>query len=321
MTLDCSLQPQALTVSQLCLSIGNKIIADKISFSIPSKTKVALVGLNGAGKSSLIKLLIGELKADEGDIRFQPELVEGGGNGKFTPDSRSFKAKLGYQASNMLALGAVTAYEYLRLCCQLKGMLKSSVENQIAKVVEQWQLSEIISRPLTQLSQGNLQKLMIAQAFINQAEFIFLDEPTQALDPVEQQRFVDNLCELDDFQICLFSSHHISEAVATANLVLILHCGQLVALLNLDSENEYWLMTNLSQEKLESVISSFKHQMVSIELCYQNKNNLFCIRNLSAEIWKKLLQELAPIDQSLNGLGRASHAMMPLFAILANEQL
>jgi len=174
--------------------------------------------------------------------------------------------------------------------------------------------------PMEQLSQGNLQKLSIAQAFLGTPDTIILDEPTQALDPIEQQRFIDNLLKLKEFQLCLFSSHHVSETVAAADLVLMLHHGKLVALLDLQANDEYWLMSTLSLNELRTQINAMAAG-ITLSLIYQQRDNLFRLQGLNPEIWARLVRQLAEKDNRLVGLGSASQSLMPLFSLLANEGL
>lgn len=298
---------QALSVKRLKLEIGDKKLIDDISFSVPTQKKVAIVGLNGAGKSSLIRLLIGEFFPDSGNIHFQ----------QLTPSDLEFKKQSGYQASAMQPIDNFSAKEYLQMCCLLKNINVSQITQAIEIIVTKWCLGDILNKPMQKLSQGNLQKLMIAQAFLGEPQFILLDEPTQALDPIEQKRFIDNLTSLTNYQVCLFSSHHINEAVEAADYVLMLHQGKLVALVDLNINNEYWLVSKLTSQQIVLLSGS----ELSIGVSYQNKNNLYQLKNISSDKYQVLLDILFKEDLSLIDLGSASEALMPLFSLLANERL
>jgi len=149
----------------------------------------------------LIKLLIGEYQKQKGDIFYFDSTDSAAELKGCDPCDLNFKSHLGYQASDMQALDNLTSLEYLQLCCELKNLPPNILNEQIKLVVKQWHLFEIIDKPMQQLSQGNLQKLAIAQAFLAQPDFIILDEPTQALDPLEQKRFIDNLNHLNSFKL------------------------------------------------------------------------------------------------------------------------
>ncbi len=299
-------QSNYLRVKNLSFSIGNKLLVDNVSFEIPFRKKTALVGLNGAGKSSLIRLLIGQYKAARGSVSFS----------NISPSELLFNDQLGYQDSAMQALPNITGYEYLHLCCELKARLKSNIEQQIKQVIRLWGVSQP-EQLMPRLSEGNLQKLFIAQAFLGCPDYIILDEPTQTLDPIEQQRFVENLALLDNFNICLFSSHHINEAVQIADYVLLLHHGKLVARLDLSNKNEYWLMSELSNDDVKKLLRAEE------VITYHSKQGkfLYAIKSLTVDTLNEIDSLLACSHVQSVFLGEAKAALMPLFSLLANDDL
>jgi len=305
------LQPQNsatphLGIKRLTYISGGDRIIDDVSLTIPTAAKVALVGLNGAGKSTLIRLLVGELALAYGSIYLAGH----------TPQALALKAQLGYQASAMMALSELGVREYLQLSCLLKGRSREQSKELILSVSEQWALQPLLDRPMQQLSQGNMQKVAIAQAFIGSPDFIFLDEPSHSLDPLEQLRFIDNLKSLTDFKICLFSSHHINEAVSAADRVVLLHHGRVVASLDLKAHNEHWIVSNLEPQQLQSLSDK-----ASIEHSYARNKRLYKISVARPEDFASLLAKAVAKDKSVIDLGRAGAALLPLFSLLANEGL
>jgi|GEM_PF-228703 len=293
-------------IQHLNYASGEQRLIKDVSLTMPTGKKVALLGLNGAGKSTLIRLLVGELTPTSGSIQYQ----------SLSPDALLFKDKLGYQAAVMQALPGLSGRDYLELVCQTKQRTQNKVEAAIEQVVAQWRLQDILDKPMTQLSQGNLQKLIISQAFLGQPEYILLDEPTQALDPMEQQRFAENLNQLSGFKLCLFSSHHISETVQTADWVLLLHRGQLIAQLELNNVQQYWVTSSLPAEELQTLADD-----IDFRLAYPGQSlNLYQLSANEAQM-SRLRASLAHRDESLSLLGSAKTALMPLFTLLANEAL
>jgi ABC-2 type transport system ATP-binding protein len=303
----------ALVVSNLNYTIGSNAIISDFSVVIEGKQNIALVGLNGAGKSSLIQLLVAELSADSGDIQW-------------------CSTQLGYQACNMQALNQLTACEYLAFCSGLKDIPAKVVQIEIAKVSKQWQLGAILNKPMQALSQGNLQKLAIAQAFLQQPEVVLLDEPTQALDPVAQQLFNDNLNAIKGKTLCLFSSHHISEIVEAADQVLMMDQGKLIARLDLKAQQQLWFTcdTLIRLDKLDDKFEMKHEQEYSLgsdtniaqmlELHYQNKAYLYSLNSNSLQQNQDYLTALSQ-HFSTETLGVAKAALLPLFSQLANQRL
>jgi ABC-type multidrug transport system ATPase subunit len=199
---------------------------------------------------------------------------------------------------------------------QAKPHLRESGDKILQQVVDAWELNALLKRPLNQLSQGNLQKVMIAQAFLGDPSYIILDEPSQALDPIEQQRLKQQLKLLGDNQLLIFSSHHINEIVEVADQVILLHRGELVASLDIQSNDEYWLVTSLNLEEIKSI-----NAQVNIEIICHKKNNLIKLADVNNEQWSTLQQQLKQKDDHLVTLGKAGDAMMPLFSLLVNESL
>ncbi|TQV88958.1 ATP-binding cassette domain-containing protein [Aliikangiella coralliicola] len=301
-------QPDCLQVNNLTFSVGDKMLLNGLSFEVVSGKKVALLGLNGAGKSCLIRTLTGEFKAEKGEISFQ----------SLRPTEKAFKDKLGYQASGMLALPNLSCREYLTFCCSLKSSLSGDNQHHYIELVsEQWNLTENMDIPLTKLSQGNLQKLFVAQAFLGNPEYIILDEPSQALDPIEQQRFIDNLNKLSYFRLCLFSSHHVNEAVRAADSVMMLHHGRLIAILDLHSSDEFWLVTKLSEAEILELFSEDSN----ISVYPQSIKNLVKFEQIDIAQWQLLVKRLSDVDPSMVELGCGENALMPMFALLANEDI
>jgi ABC-type multidrug transport system ATPase subunit len=300
-------QTFSLQVESLRCRIGRNLLVDNVSFSVPPRNKVALVGLNGAGKSSLIRSLVGAMVPESGSIRY----------GHLHPRSLALNDSLGYQPADMQALPNFSCYEYLRLVCQTKSALSKNYHTVIQTVVEQWHLGEILNKTMSNLSQGNLQKIAIAQAFLGQPDFIFLDEPTQALDPIEQRRFIQNLQRLESFQLCLFSSHHISEAVQMADRVILLHHGRLICILDLKADDELWVLSRLSADAMAQYIPAKQIKMST----QRDGRYLYRINPIKNHEWAALATELGQQDTSLVTLGAADTALMALFNLLANEVL
>lgn len=295
----------SLILRDICFKQSKQQIIFPTSISLSQEARVAIVGLNGAGKTTLLKLIVGELKPTSGAVEFS--------NGRSLSQLVA-TSQLGYQAADMAALSELTATEYLQLCCMLKNYSPTVTEHNIQSVSKLWELEKILSMPVKKLSQGNLRKLSIAQAFLGDPDIIVLDEPTQALDPIEQERFTSNLLGLKN-QLCLFTSHHVDEAVRTAEDVLMMHQGSIVASLKFSDKRSFWVV---SQELPEDIDSTLKAELT---LSYRGKyNNLY--RASGSQLNQEAFQQVARkynLETSL--LGGHSQALMPIFNLLANNEL
>ena len=301
-----------ISVRDLVFREKQKKLIDGVSFEVKPHQKIALVGLNGAGKSTLLNLLTGMLKPSQGEISI----------GGLNPGSPQLKRAIGVQYANTRAVPGLTAYEYLSLCCQTKPQTKVSVAELISKSTQQWRLEKILHRQMDELSQGNLQKLVVSQAFLHSPQYVFLDEPTQALDPVEQQRFIDNLELLKDVELCLFSSHHINETVAAADRVLMLHNGKLVADVDLADDNTRWLMSQHNQTELEALNNQFSSNHLNISVSFQGQSySLFKVRATDLNELSKWQNGCLENQYQFRFQAKPQDALLPIFSALANGDL
>ncbi len=281
-----------LSTTNLNYQVGGQTILRNINLSIEQGKKVALLGLNGAGKSTLIKLLTGELKPSNGDINNREALIN----------------HLGYQACDMQALPVLSVEEYLVFCAQLKGVEVAQLNLVIEQLIASWELNSVKHMRLKKLSQGNLQKVMIAQAFLNSPSFLLFDEPTQNLDPLEQQRFLQQIGQLNQKQSCLFSSHHVNEAVSSADLIVVMHQGEIIAILDNQQLEIKWFVVD--NQKLEQL--TFNDELM---VNTQYSGNLKTL--LSAQGEKQSIHTLSCI-KDVEWLGNSQQAIMPLFGLLAS---
>lgn len=255
-----------IQVDKLSLSLNSKVILDQVSFSIFAGEKIAILGANGAGKTCLLKVLLGEILPDSGQV-----LLNGN-----SPQNTDKRPSIGYQASNMKAIPHCSQHDYLELVYQLSGAPSEHYSTTLERVTLDWQITHHQNRRMAELSQGNLQKLLIAQAFLTQPDLIILDEPTQNLDPVEQQRFIHNLKALPKNQTCLFSSHHLNEVEAIADRALLLHQGKLIGQISLQRDNQVWFISPESLDRLDPAPQNW-----TVNLAYQGKQNLFVLTALT----------------------------------------
>ena len=313
---------------------NNEFFTDQVSYTVNAKSlltdlniriqlprKVALIGLNGAGKTTLFRILTGELQTNSGQIRF----------GGLKNREHQFKSSLGYQNSEMRSLTTLNGGEFLDFCCVLKNIPESQREKTKQVIEQQWELGKLLSLPMSELSQGNCQKLALAQAFLGTPKFIFLDEPTQSLDPLEQERFIQNIKKLQDYQLCMFSSHNINETVEVADEVVLLHQGRVIAQICFDSPLEYWGVCTLNVDNLfESIEFAgrllVQHQGPKIALVQIQFDNT----NAASEFTEKydvgernfdFSKSIVNDELEFKLLGRGRDALLPIFSLLAEGNL
>ncbi len=192
-----------------------------VSFNIGENVIVGFLGLNGAGKSTVLKVLGGLLMPSAGTVKFQ------GIDALDAPDS--LRKKIGYLPEDPPLYKEMRVQEFLTWCGEIKGMDSASVSKRLPKVIELCDLKSVQDRIIGELSHGFKKRVGIAQAIIHQPDLVILDEPISGLDPVQIVEMRKVLKSLKSECTVLISSHILSEISQTCDRILVLHGGQIVA--------------------------------------------------------------------------------------------
>ena len=209
-----------LTVEHLTKKIGNKTILKDISLNLKRGQIVGLVGANGAGKTSLMKVILGYSIYQEGNF----EVIE----------NKHKKSNVGALIENPGVYPFMSGYDNLKLLNETKNT------QDIDTIVSQLKMDEYIHNKAKTYAGGMKQKLGIAIAFLNQPQLIILDEPMNGLDP----RAVRDVRELivkkaEEGVTFLISSHILSELVKITNSILIINKGKIVTETTEEELNQY----------------------------------------------------------------------------------
>ncbi len=194
---------------------------DDLTFEIPRGGVFGLLGPNGAGKSTTLKLLVGLLTPTSGtaEILGRP------------PGNADAHRRLGFLPENPTYYDHLSAEELLEYFAGLFGYARADRRARTARVLDLVGVGAADRRrPLRQYSKGMVQRVGLAQALVNDPEFVMLDEPMSGLDPIGRREVRDLILRLrDEGRTILFSSHILSDAELLCSRVGILARGRLVA--------------------------------------------------------------------------------------------
>ncbi|GAB4309592.1 ABC transporter ATP-binding protein [Pseudothermotoga elfii] len=230
---------KAIIVKNLKKYYGAVKAVDDISFDVNQGEVVALLGPNGAGKTTTIEILEGLRKKDSGEIYYFDRKVD--------HIDKEIKKRVGVQLQKTAFFEYLTVQETVEL---FAGLYDMKVDKKTLKnLVELVSLGEKAKSRVKNLSGGQLQRLALITALVNEPEIIFLDEPTTGLDP-QARRYVWQIIETLKKQgkTILLTTHYMEEAERLADRVLIMDHGkiiasgtvwQLVESLNMDSYIEF----------------------------------------------------------------------------------
>lgn len=191
------------------------------SFTIADREIVGLLGLNGAGKSTAMRILAGLLLPSAGTV------TVGGIDAVADPDG--LRRKIGFLPEDPPLYREMRVRELLQWCGEIKGRSKAEVRKALPEVLATCDIEHVADRVIAELSHGYKKRVGIAQAIIHRPEVVILDEPISGLDPqqiVEMRKVVRSL---KDFATVLISSHILSEIEQTCDRILVIHQGKLVA--------------------------------------------------------------------------------------------
>lgn len=207
-----------LTISNLKKSFGKKEVIKDLSFSIPENSIFGFVGQNGAGKTTTMKMILGLMKMDAGEILVGGQKVIYGN----TPTNKM----IGYLPDVPEFYSFMTPRQYLTFCGEITGLTKDEIHQRVEELLELVGLSDE-KRKITGFSRGMKQRLGIAQALMGKPNLLICDEPTSALDPVGRKEILDILVAAKKDTTIMFSTHILSDVERICDEVVFLHEGTL----------------------------------------------------------------------------------------------
>lgn len=208
-----------------CESLSRTFSANKgvhgISLTLREGDVLGLLGLNGAGKSTTLRMLCGVLAPDEGSIHIAGHNLE--------DEPMRARAAVGYLPDQPPLYSDMRVDSYLRFAAKLRRVKKSSLQARLDYVVEACDLQDVRRSRIAKLSKGYRQRVGVAQALIHNPKVLLLDEPSNGLDPQQLSAMRDLIKSSAINNSVIFSTHLLSEAQAVCNRIAVLHEGKLVA--------------------------------------------------------------------------------------------
>ena len=210
-----------IEVQDLTKSYGPRLAVDGISFSVPRGEILGFLGPNGAGKSTTMRILTGYLSATSGSASIA-------GFDVFS-NPIEVRRRIGYLPENNPLYNEMRVWDYLRLCCRLRGVAPARRSARVDYALEACGLQERRRDIIGRLSKGLRQRVGLAQAVVHDPDLLILDEPTSGLDPAQTRETRDLIVALGRDHTVILSSHILPEVSATCERVVIINRGSLVA--------------------------------------------------------------------------------------------
>ncbi len=210
-----------ISISHLTRHYGSLTAVDDFSVEVGRGEIVGLLGHNGAGKTTVMKILTGFLEASEGSISVAGVDV--------ATDRAGVQRQIGYLPENAPLYPEMLVQEYLAMIAELRGVPEGEVDDAIVKAALAVGVEAHLVRPIGELSKGYRQRVGLAQAILHEPDVLVLDEPTNGLDPMQIQSIRELIRKLSASTTIILSTHILQEIEAVCDRVLIMIDGSLVA--------------------------------------------------------------------------------------------
>ena len=206
-----------LRIDRVSKQYKNKLAVDRVSMNLHEGV-YGLLGENGAGKTSLIRMVCGVLKPTGGSISFDGLDV----------GDEEYRALLGYLPQDFGYYPEFSAQDFMYYMASLKGLNKAGARTRTRELLELVSLNEVAKKKIKTFSGGMKQRLGIAQSLLNDPKLLVLDEPTAGLDPKERIRFRNLIARLGQNRIVLLSTHIVSDVEHIAGTILLMKKGKIL---------------------------------------------------------------------------------------------
>ncbi len=215
-----------ISVDGLVRTYGDFTAIDNVSFSIGQGEIVGLLGHNGAGKTTIMKMLTGFLEPTDGSIAIDGLDI--------SEQREAIQRKIGYLPENCPVYPEMTVIDYLNYAAALHDVPETDRLTRVREAIARTELTEKAAQLINTLSRGYRQRVGVAQSLLHRPDILILDEPTNGLDPSQVQHMRNLIREAAQHATVILSTHILQEVQAVCDRVIIIRAGKKV----LDSRME-----------------------------------------------------------------------------------
>lgn len=221
---------QSIKAKRLVKRYKNLTAVDKLDLEIYQGELFSLLGVNGAGKTTAIKMLSCLTKPTAGDAFV--------GGYSIIKEPEQVKRLIGVSPQETAVAGNLTVKENLDLICGIHGFSKEKRTAKIQELSNQFSLDSVLQRKAGKLSGGWQRRVSIAMALISEPQILFLDEPTLGLDVIARHDLWNVIRALKGKITIILTTHYMEEAEALSDRIGIMKCGKLLATGTLEELNK-----------------------------------------------------------------------------------
>ena len=211
-----------IEISHLSKSFGEVKAVNNLSFKVKQGELFAFLGINGAGKSTTINIMCGQLGKDSGSVTVNGESLDG--------NIDKIKRELGVVFQSSVLDAHLSVYDNLESRAALYGIVGETFKQRLKELSELLSFEDLLKRTVGKLSGGQRRRIDIARALLHRPKILILDEPTTGLDPQTRKMLWDVISSLrKNENMTVFLTTHYMEEAAEADYVVIIDAGKISA--------------------------------------------------------------------------------------------
>jgi len=295
-----------IVVEDLTRRYGSVLAVNKVSFQIRKGEIVGLLGKNGAGKTTIMKMLTGFLEPSSGSA-----FIDG-----YRTDSSRIQAqdKIGYLPENCPIYSDMTVLNFLIYCARLKNIPNANLTQQVKLAIDKTMLKDKLQSKIANLSRGYRQRVGVAQALLGEPEILILDEPTNGLDPDQITKMRHLIKKIAQKSTVIISTHIMQEVEAMCSRVLMIKDGQLIvdsSIKDLQATNAINFKTNATYTEVQALLTRLNPMFEEVNLVAEKakvRENEYRL-NVTADSVKQTTSQIA---NSLIEAGYEIYSIVPV---------
>ncbi len=283
------------------LNKGEIKALENVTLNIEKGTIFGLLGPNGAGKTTLVKVLLGIVSATSGSAKLLGENVK----------NYLVRKNVGYLPENHKFPNYLTGEDVLMYYAKLSGYEISKKSKEIEEYLQLVKMGKWRKTKIKKYSKGMMQRLGLAQAMIHNPEIIFLDEPTDGVDPIGRKEIRDILIELKNKGKTIFiNSHLLSEVELVSDKVGMLNEGKLIKLGTVEelTTSKEIFEINISETLPDLVVKELKTKYT-----FQINNLKISLENANTDKVNKFMDELRKLGVTITSFNQKKESLEDMF--------
>lgn len=247
---------EIIKIENLCKAFGNIKAVNRLNLKVKKGELFAFLGINGAGKSTTISMICGNLKIDSGKIFVCGKDV--------IKNSEYIKNQIGVVFQDSVLDKSLSVYDNIKFKAGLYGITGEQFNKKYNELEKLFDLKEIKNKSISKLSGGQKRRVDIARSIIHNPQILILDEPTTGLDPGTRNKIWNIIRKLrKDYKITVFLTTHYMEEAADADYITILDKGKIIAEgTSLELKNKYAsdtiIIYNITEEEVKKLNLPYK---------------------------------------------------------------